>query len=331
MSDQTQEEVVEEETPVVEPAAEPEAPAESTAEPAEPVAEAAPPVEGEPVEAAPYEPDFSYKVYGEKKELPDFVRPLINSKEAEDYFRTHHQKSEAYDILKEKSDTANTDHVQYQESIQKEIGPILEATQQMKRSADIGDYENFFKAAGVKPESVYQWAVEQAQRQEMTPEQRNHYDSQIATRRENSQLKYENQQTTSQLQDNLVDQRERELSLTLDDPTVNQVMQEFDARKGKVGAFREEVVAYANGQWFAKKQDISPRQAVEGVFGLMGRSLTEAPAGQPIARQNSATSVVQPRAAKPTIPSMRSGHASPVKRAVRSLDEMRKYAEQMPD
>lgn len=331
MSDQTQEEVVEE-TPV-EPAAEPtpETPVEA-APPAEGEAAAAP-AEGEapPAEEQPYEPDFSYKVYGEKKELPDFVRPLINSKEAEEYFREHHQKAEAYDILKEKHEAVRGEHTQYQESIQKEIGPILEATQMMKRSAEIGDYEGFFKAAGVKPENIFQWAVEKAQYQEMTPEQRNQYDSRIATLRENSQLKYENEQTTTQMQDIMVQQRERELNLTLDDPAVNQVMQEFDARRGKVGAFRDEVVAYANGQWYAKKQDISPREAVEGVFGLMGRSLTQEPAGMTNTQTNSATSVVQPRTPKPTIPSMKSGHASPVKRAPRTLDEMRQLADQMQE
>jgi len=287
-------------------------------------------VAAEVIEA--YQPDYTYKVYGEQKELPEFLRPLVKDKEVESYFRTYHQKAEAFDVLKEKHEKAQSEYANQQESFQKELAPVFESIQQMKRAADISDYDSFFKAAGVKSEDVFKWAVEKARYQDLTPEQRQMHDHRIATLRENSQLRYENEQTTAQMQDVLVSQRERELSLTLEDPTVNQIMQEFDSKRGRAGAFREEIVAYANGQWYAKRQDITPRQAVEGVLGLMGRNLDQGVMPHSTTQTNSANpAVVPPRTTKPTLPTMRSGHASPVKRAARSLDELRKIADQIQE
>jgi len=313
VSDQTQEEVVEEvaiELPEVEVA--PEVGSEDAPE----------------VEAAveEYTPNYSYKAYGEEKSFPKWVTPLIINKDAEEEFRTLFAKSGGFDGLKSKHDKMNEEFSSYQSNVEKDIVPIMQSLQEMKRSADINDFESFFKSAGVNPTKVFQWAVEKARYQEMAPEERQAHDSRMQMARENSQLKYQNQDISSRYEDTLVEQRERELNLVLEDPTINTVMQEFDSRKGKVGSFREEVISYARGKYLTASTDISSREAVEGVLSLMGRSASQQAGHMNAPQQNSASSVVAPRQ-HPVIPNLRGGHTSPIKKAPQSIEELRKLAE----
>jgi len=328
MSDQTQEEVVEEKTEVeqttqTESTPESEASTEEVSTEAA-AGEAAP--ETEKVEEQAFAPNFNYKVYGEEKQFPEWMQPLIVNKEVEDYFRSREEKAGGFDGLKEKHETAKLEHEQVQKDITDHYVPLEEAIGHLRQSVSNKDFDKFFEQAGIKKSQIMEWAVQQAQLTEMEPEQKAAYQNKLDMTRKNTELQNENQVLTSQYEEAQVGQRGRELDLVLEDPTVNQVMQDFDQRKGKIGAFREEVIMHGYGRLQASGQDITARDAVNGLLGIIGVSVG---GEQPSNGGSSTTSVVRPVQNKPVIPNIEGRSTSPVGRKMpKTLDELRKYADE---
>lgn len=313
------------EVEVTEPVSEPVETTETTETPTP--AEA--PVEGEggeeqtPLEVAPaYTPSYGYKVYGQDKQFPEWVQPLIINKDAEETFRDIFSKADAVDHFKEKNEGISQQYEQLSHEVSEKYQPIVSELHNAAKAMQKGDMGRAFKILGIDEGAALKWAVDQANYRQMTPEEKYAYDAKINLARENEDLRSQNENLSVAQQNAAIEQRERELEYVLQRPEINSVMQQFDQSRGQIGAFRNEIKSYAAGMYRSSGQDVSAEEAVERLMSLMGHGRT--PASQPGAP---VTPQVVSRPSHPVIPNFKGGQASPVKKKVTSIDELRKYAE----
>ena len=111
------------------------------------------------------------------------------------------------------------------------------------------------------------------------------------------------------------------MELALSGPKVAEIAKSFDARQGKQGAFRDEVVKRGQYHFAVSNQVVSAQQAIDEVMQLVGTQL-----GGRQTQGNQPNVVQQP---KPVIPNIQAGSGSPVKKQVSSIADIRARREQL--
>lgn len=294
-----------------------ETPQESTAPVEAPQETTETPVEAS-TEETPYEPNYKYNIKDQEFEMDEWSRPLIKDKDTEAKFRDLYTSSRALDTVKESRDRLQSEYEQVNGSY-KELTDSLDI---LRGHVKNNDYQSFFQALGIETKTVQNWMLQHLQAEQMPPEQQQQYNQHLDAVRRATELERENQHLTAQQEQFAVQQREHELSQALQEPQVNQLMRDYDARQGRVGAFREEVLTYALGKYNATGEDVSAQDAVMAIAGFMGVNNqvgAQTPQAQPqvVAPQNN-----------PTIPNIQGRNTSPVRKAPKSIEEMKEMYEQ---
>lgn len=266
-----------------------------------------------PAAAAPaYTPNYVFTAYDKEHQFEDWSKPLITSKEVEDSMRSLYSKAYGFDTVKGKLQKTREEY----DSLNGSIDILREHVKNR-------DFDSFFKHVNIPNEWIMEWAVKRAQYQNLSPEDRRAYDEQLELRRQNTELQRQLQYGTQQTNEALTKAKEVELDVALQSPEISQVMRDFDASRGKIGAFREQVIMHAYANELATGRTVSAKEAVDNLLALMGRTLGT----QPMAPQ--AANANPNNVAKPVIPNIKASGGSPVKKQIRSIAELKEYAQQM--
>lgn len=302
----------------VEPASTPEVstPAVESAPAAAAASEGAAPAANEP---PPYSPNFKFKANQKELEFDEFVRPAIKTAEVEKKIRELYEKAHGLDTIKPERDELK----QKYNAINTEYSGVQKGIHKLNHYVQQKDYESFFSALNIPKADVMQYALLQLKLQEATPEQRQAYEQHRQATMQAEQLREENQMLQGTLEQQSVAQRTNELDGALQKSEVSPVMQAFDSRVGRIGAFRDEVIK--RGKLYAHQgQDITVDQAVTEVLNLLGHQAPSA--------QQAAPAVAPPKAMgdakKPVIPNFQGRGTSPAKKVVKSIDDLKNYAKQ---
>ncbi len=284
-----------------------------------------------------FTPDLSYKVRDEVKEMDEWVKPFIKDEETQKKFQDLFTRGEGLELAKQERDEAKTKLTNIESSLQ-HLNGYVQQFYQNPENADVGanSARQFIEALGLPRQMFLQYALQELKYQNMPPEQKAQIDAQRAQMDQLNQLQTQNQQLAQSHQQTLQAQRSFELQTAMADPTVSQMIQDYDAKVGRQGAFRELVVQRGIFHEKVNQVDIGPQQAIQEVVQMLGLSpsqgTTQAPqAGQvgapPVQQQNATQATpggVQAGGKKPVIPNISGqGGVSPVKRTVKSLDDIR--------
>lgn len=305
-------------------------PAEPPAEPAAKPAEAAAPAEGDPPPAEPveYKPNYAYKAYGEEKEMDEFIRPFLTNKDVEDKVRELYSKAGGLDTIKTKHEKLTAEHDTLKGNWEAEHIPLQKTIAELRGALQDKDLGAFFDKLGVKKETVFNWALDEAKREEMSPEQQRDYDGRIELSRQNRDLRTKNEVLVNEGQQAGIDTLTRDLDLALSNPEVNQVMQAFDQSKGRVGAFRDEVILRGQATANQTGKDVPAQEALAGVMGLLSVNYG-APVTPTVAPANGgAPPVLQVPGNKPVIPNFGGAGTAPIRRHPTSIDELKEMRKQ---
>ena len=320
----------EQETPIPEEVATP--PVEEL--PVEPAPSEEPPVEVKPgEEPAPpaeeppaFEPNYMFKIHGQEKEFDDWAKDLVKDKESEEMFRDIMTKVHGIDHIKEDREALRT-QVTELSKIQQEHNALNQSLDELSHYVNTGNLQMFFNKVGIGKEQLLNYYQQLVQYEEMTPEQRMAHDRSIQADAENYQLRMQNQQLTFEQQQVAHTQRMQELDLYMSRPDLAGTIQEFDARMGRQGAFKEHVVNYGVSQQTIGK-DVSVTDAVNHVINLIGGvpASPQAPAATPGAIPTPQAQPPQPMAVekKPVIPVVPSSGKTPVKAGISSIEDLKK-------
>lgn len=274
----------------------------------------------------PYTPSYKYKVYDQEKEFNKIFHPLIKDHETEKLVRELYEKADGLDTVKprfqkvrEEYQTLKAEHTGMQEAIQ-ELGQYIRQ----------GDLDTFFEKIELNPTKVFKWVLDKINYQQLPPEQRAALDSQKEASRQAQMYQAQNQTLQQNYEQALAQARQLELDTALFQPEVRSLADAFDARLGKPGAFKEQVVNAGKLAYYSTGKDISVAEALEQVKAmagnLVGQTGTQAPQVQ---MTGTPTQTPQAPKSPPVIPNVSGKGNSPAKKVIKSIAELRELGSQM--
>lgn len=270
-----------------------------------------------------YQPNYKLRVMEQEKEIPERFRNLMKDAESEKEVRELFEKAYGLDFAKPKHEETRQNYVK----LQSEHNFLTGSIQELRDTYSRGDMDTFFQKLSIPPEKVLQWAVGKVNYEQLPPEQKELIDARRNAELQNLELQKQNSLYQRQVQEQVVQARRMLLDSELARPEVKSMVDSFDQRFGKPGAFVQEVINRGQLAWIQSqgKVDLTPGQAVEQVLALYGLK-NQAPAS---ATPQTTAQVVQPsQQATTTIPNVGGGKStSPVKMKPRSIDDLKKLRE----
>lgn len=265
-------------------------------------------------QAAPdYQPNYKFKAYDKEHEFEEWLRGAIKSKEVEEKARTLHAKAYAHDDLRQKYEKAQEFANKY-DNIEKNISKL-------EKMLNTGDVGGFFEGLGYSRDQATQllskYVLEQLNYREMSEDQRKAYDESLATRKKAMTYEEQVQSLSSKLQEYETRQLDTELSLTLSDPTVADIVRSYDERMGRQGSFRDEVILRGDALSRQAGRTVSPREVVTAMADYAKKLIG------PLESYQSPTVQAKPKPALPNIQSR--GNTSPAKQRFNSLEDLEKH------
>lgn len=275
---------------------------------------------------AKYTPNFAFKVKDKEHQFDDFIKSAIRDADTEKKARELYEKAFGLDEVKA-----------HRQKLQEDLGAIQPKYQAVEKSLQaLGsyvqkkDYRSFFEALQIPKEDVIRYAVEELKFRELPPEQKAELESRRQQEQQFALIQEQNQTYAQQMQALVQKQAEFELSQEISKPEISQLAQGYDARVGKPGAFKAEVIRRGAYYETVMQKNVSANELVNEVAMLIGGLPQGAPgsAGGMLSQGNAVAAQVT----KPTIKSFQgSTGASPVKKVFSSIDEIRKHRQNMAD
>lgn len=279
--------------------------------------------EGQAEAAKPaYTPNYKLKVYHEEKDLDDpFLKALIKDEDSEKKVKEIAQKYLGFDTLKGISEKTKVEFENYRQQLE----PIADVYNNFQSLYKKGDLEGIFDLLKISEQDIYKYAIQKAEQSQLPVEQQQAiaYQRQVARDREMLQNQNQSlQQMQYQQQSNF---KRQELSWTMQRPDVKQVADSFDQRVGQPEAFKQMVVEKGLAHYAATGQDLAVEDAVQAVIKMLGASVS--PQTNAMGQPN--PGLIRPNEAPPIIPSVAGKGSSPVKKQIRTIEDLKRRSEQL--
>jgi len=304
------------------------APVEQAAPVTEQSTEAAPVLDesGNPVPPA-YQPNFKFKVKDKEQEIDEWLRPVVKDAETEKKLKELHERAFGLDEVKASRESFKTKY----EDVNTKYTGLEKSLQTLSGFVQKGDFDSFFRSLQIPKESILKYAISELQYNELPPEQKAQIDNQRRFQQEQYQFQSQAEQHAQQLREFGMQQ----LTFEMSKPDVSQVVQSFDQRMGRQGAFQQEVINRGAYYEQVHGKTLPASQLISEVLAIVSPGHGQQAAPQSATAQavqttpsQGATTQQQPEA-KPTVKVFSGGgNASPVKKTITSLDDLRKLREQ---
>jgi hypothetical protein len=266
--------------------------------------------------APTYTPNFKYKTFGKEMELDEFWRPLIKDQDSEKKVKDVFTRADAFDDLKTRHESSQGE---FQQLVSEYTALDKDVKRVMKFRND-GDLDNFFMSLKIPQDQIFKWVEQKLTLQNLPPEQRQALESQAQERSQRYDLEQEKAELEQQYQTQAVQARTMQLDMTLSRPEVSSIASAIDSRVGRLGAFRDLVIEEAQKAWFIQGQDLSAEQATQLAIQKYGKLFEQGPAPQAPMQGQAPAPQVQ---SKPVIPAVQGRGTSPIKKAPKSIDDLR--------
>lgn len=265
----------------------------------------------------PYVPNMKFKVMDKEHEIDAFLKDVIKDKETEDKVRDLYQKALGLEFTKARHETLQAQYNNFESGFKN-----LNAMAQ-----DKGKFKEFLDFWKIPKENLYEHVASLLRYEDLPPEQKAAEDRKLELETRTRQVELHNQQLQQERQNFLIDNRQRELDTAISRADIAEIAQEYDARVGKPGAFKQEVIRRGKLAAYETRTDIPVDQALHEVMTSLGYVSTGDAQPQAGAPLPIVASVAQKKL--PVLPNVGGGGASPVNRPIKSLSEMRALGKQM--
>lgn len=275
-------------------------------------------------EVPAYTPNYKLKVYDEEKELDDpFLKDLIKDQKSEEKVKEIAQKYLGFDTVKGRHEKLKGEYTQYQQQVQ----PVVEYYNKAATFMQKGNLEGLFDLLQIPSDAIFRYAVKKAEEAQLGPEQQAQLQQQRQMAKQKEYLESQNQTLMTQQQQQISQFRAQELSWTLQRPDVASVAKAFDDRVGRPGAFRQAIIDKGLAHYAATngREDLSAEQATAEVMKLIGPVVTQTT----MTAQQAQPLIQQPNGQPPIIPNVTGRGASPVRKQMRSLADLKKKREEI--
>jgi hypothetical protein len=291
--------------------------------------EGAPDPAADPAAAALYKPNLKYVVAKEEKEIPEFLRSLIKDEASEKQVRDLIERADGLPHVKTR--------------LQETTGELRETKQNFgllqQGLADMGelvrndDFGSFFETLKIPREKVYAWVLKEAEYAQLPPERKREIDAANTAQRRLATTTQENQSWQQQFIEQANRTRMLELNMAISTPEVSSFATTFDAASGKAGAFKLEVQKLGKQVWDDEGIDLPADEAAKRVVAHYGRFIKPGATPAPVLPPTEAAAPNAPAPAAPAqkrevpvIPNIQGGTTSPTKSTPKSMDDLKKLA-----
>lgn len=255
---------------------------------------------------------FTYSVRDEEKEFDDIVKPLIKDEDSYKYFQDLFTARDGIGLAKEERD-----------EVQEKLDTLNTSLNTVNKFVQQGDAASFIQALGLPKKMFIDYAINELKYQELPPEERARIDSENQERLRMHQLEIQNETLQSQYVSQQRAQRMMELDNGLQSPDILPLANEYDARVGKPGAFKQFTIDRGIYHHQVNNRDISATEAITESIELLGLKAVGTPNQNNVQAGTQGHQQVHP-AQKPVIPNIQGRGTSPVgRRAPNSIDDIR--------
>ena len=267
-------------------------------------------------------PSYKYKVLDKELEFDEQLKKATTSKEVEDKLKELYEKASGLDEIKTKRQQAQSERDEWRTKYTS-VETSLKTLGEHVRKKDFG---SFFEALQIPKEDIFKFVADELKYEALPAEQKNAIEQRRQLEQQYAQQSQYSQTLEQQMAQLVANQAATELNFELSKPGLSQIIESFDAREGKPGAFRNEVIR--RGQYYEKVlgQYASPSQVVQELVKLIGAQVTTQPGTNQTPGLQTSQSQAQDQAEKPVITSFggAAGAKSPVRRVATSMEDLRK-------
>lgn len=292
---------------------------------------------GETEDDGTFKPNVKFKVGEKEMEIPQEFHGLMTDEASERKIRDLFERAEGIDLVKGRLNEMKEERNSYRDENRQLHASIGKARSAYQKAATTGNWhrlDEFFSVLKIPQEHIMNYAVAKAQLNEMPPEQRAAYERELHALRENDRISERETYLSQEVQERTVENKRLQLDAALASNVVAGMAKELEAKFGREGIFRDEVIAAGEQAYFSEGRDISVTEAVQRVitkYGLKGNAQANpnpAPTVKTGSAPNGGKKVVQ--RTTQTIPNVHgSTGVSPVKKfdAPRSIEDIKKLGE----
>lgn len=280
---------------------------------------------------AQFTPNFKYKAALQEKELDPFFRDLIKDPESEKKVKDVFTRADAFEYIKDKYAKQEQDLT----SVKNDYNNQTQRVSKVVSAVQKGDFESVFRNLQMNEHQVIQWAAKRVEYLQMVnglpPAQRAEVERQQQAITQNQEYQEQFQSVQQQLQETKSHARTMHLDMALNKPDVGNAAKFWDEKAGYDGAFRDMVIEEAQREFHTKQIDLTPEQAIASVMKKFGKFID---VQSPMAPQMPGTLQNQMQAPqmpgqKPVIPAAQGSSKVPIRKQVRSLDDLKKLSKEM--
>jgi len=274
-----------------------------------------------PVVTPAYQPNFKFKAFDKEYEVDELYRGLMKDPETEDKIKKLHSKAYAMEVMKEKLEGTRKDHETFKTTIQ----PKLQSFEYFNNLVANKDWDTFFKKLGVPDEEMYAFVEKKLALAQASPDQKAEYMRQQQMREQHYAREQQFNELQNVYQQQAVQTRTIQLDMLMNRPDVAKYATSWDEKMGTVGAFRQLVIDEASAAFYQTQRDLTPEEAINAVIQKFGKVVVSQNPTMPSMSQQQPQAMTPP----PVIPVISGKGTSPVKKVPKSLDDLKKLADEM--
>jgi hypothetical protein len=275
--------------------------------------------------AQKFAPNLKFKVRNQEFDVPKWMQSSITDEASQTAAVDLLTRAQGLDVVKQA-------YTKLEENFNTTFATAegyKQVTNELRRHYQRGDFDSFFKRLNIPVEKVLQWVADKVDYQESTPEQRRLIEARKVSDQRAWSLEEQALEYQSTYEQQAVSARETALSSALEKPEVKSVIEVFDAKVGKPGAFRDEVIRRGQLAAITRKVDLSPEDAIKEVLSMVNPFMTSAQAPQgpaaPVVTAAATEPAVLPKKEIPVIPRISGGAQSPTpQNKYKSIDDLKK-------
>lgn len=275
--------------------------------------------------AVTYTPNYKYKIKDKELEFDEYIRPVIKDADTEKKVKDLYERAFGLDEVKQSRDSFKTKF----DEVSGKYGGLEKSLQTLSGFVQRKDFGSFFETLQIPKENVVKWVIDELRYNELPPEQKAQIDEQKRFQSQQYQFQTQSEQHMHQMREFT----QQQLSFEMSKPDVANIVQNFDQRMGQ-GAFQREVIN--RGAYYEQVQgkSLPASQLVSEVLALVSPGGQQATPNvqdpNAVAQTTTSQGVTTQQEAKPAVKVFNSGggSASPVKKTITSLDELRKLREE---
>jgi len=262
--------------------------------------------------APEYSPKLKFKVRDSEHDMPEWAHGFVKDEETEKNFVDLFTAQQGIELAKKE-----------REEYKGKYDDLESAVVHVSKLANEGKIDRFIQELGLPKKAFIDYAIKELQYAELPENERREIDAQRQAELHQEQQTVQQAQLQTQFEAQQVQLRTMELNNTiLSNPQYAEAERAYDTSVGTPGSFKQLVAQCGHFHWTQNQEDLGTEQAIQEAIRL-GRVQVET---APTSTGNVGTQVspVQQQA-KPVIPNLKAGGASPVKKAFTSIDQIREY------